>query len=327
MEDIPIKIPENPAKFMDKFRFFIRARGMAYKTEQTYVNWVLAYIKFHNKQHPIDLNESHVEKFLNDLAVNQNLAPNTQRTALNAILFLYKTFLEIELKPLRFKYSKKAQRLPVVFSNEEASKVISHLEHPYKLMAQLMFGAGLRVSECLRLRVKDIDFDMNVLLVRDGKGGKDRSTVIPKSIMSDLRLQIEFVSTLHKRDLSQGFGEVYLPYQLEKKYPSASTSLAWQYIFPAPSLSVDPRSNKKRRHHLMDRIVQINVKKAVKAAGIEKNASCHTFRHSFATSLLRQGYDIRTIQELLGHSRVETTEIYTHVIKQGANEVISPVDL
>ena len=326
MQDIPRVLPNPPIRFIDKFRFFIRKKGLAYKTEKTYVGWVLRYIRFHEKQHPSTLSEAHIELFLDDLGVTKNAAKNTQRTALNALVFLYREFLGVELKDINFSYTRVKRRLPVVFSHDEAMLVINELNAPYKLMAQLMFGSGLRISECIRLRVKDLDFSMNTLIIRDGKGGKDRSTILPPVLHASLRRQVSLVKARHEQDVEDGFGEVYMPNRLAVKYPSSATSLAWQYLFPASRNSIDPRSGKERRHHVMDRSVQKEVKKAIKSAGILKHASCHTFRHSFATSLLQQRYDIRTIQKLLGHSSVETTEIYTHVIGQGASGVVSPLE-
>ncbi len=326
MRDIPKPLPEEPSRFVDQLRFFIRQSGLAYKTEQTYVHWVLRYIRFHDKRHPASLNESHIEKFLTYLSVKNRVSPNTQRTALNALMFLYKKFLKQDLGELTFSYSKTNRRLPVVFSTSEALSVIKHLNNHYKLMAQLMFGSGLRVSECTRLRIKDIDFGMSCVIVRDGKGTKDRATVLPPSIVEPLKKQIAKVEIIHQQDLADGYGRVYMPFRLEQKYPNGAVSLAWQYLFPARELAKDPRSDEIRRHHIMERSLQRQVHQAIKLAKIAKHANCHTFRHSFATALLQQGYDIRTIQKLLGHSKVETTEIYTHVIKQGASAVRSPLD-
>jgi len=272
------------------------------------------------------LSEPHIEMFLDDLAIRQYAAKNTQRTALNAIIFLYREFLNIEIKQLKFSYAKAPRRLPVVFSHTEAMSVIHILPYPYKLMAQLMFGCGLRISECLRLRVKDLDFAMSVTIVRDGKGCKDRSTVLPKILQEAISNQIEHVRLILKQDTENKVSGVFMPNRLAIKYPAASHNLEWQYLFPSKNISKDPRANVYRRHHVMDRTLQRVVKKAIKESKIYKHASCHTFRHSFATSLLQQGYDIRTIQKLLGHAKVETTEIYTHVINQGANAVKSPLE-
>jgi len=326
MNDIPRIIPTPPIRLIDQIRYFIRQRGLAYKTEKTYISWILRYIRFHKLNHPSELSEPHIEMFLDDLAINQYAAKNTQRTALNAIIFLYREFLNIEIKQLSFSYAKSPRKLPVVFSHSEAMCIINELHYPYKLMAQLMFGCGLRISECIRLRVKDLDFAMCVLIIRDGKGGKDRTSVLPKILHEALSDQIDRVRLIHKQDKNNNISGVYLPNRLAIKYPKAEHSLAWQYLFPAKSIGKDPRANVLRRHHVMDRTVQKAVQQAIKNSNIHKHASCHTFRHSFATSLLQQGYDIRTIQKLLGHAKVETTEIYTHVINQGANAVKSPLE-
>ena len=263
-----------------------------------------------------------VEVFLADLAIKRHSSPSTQKTALNALSCLYKQFLGVDLGQLNFQYAQVTRNIPVVFSHHEASSVIKSLSDPYKLKAQLMYGAGLRISECCRLRVQDIDFEMNMIVIRKSKGNKDRTTLLPKVTTDRLRQQIELVKNLHQTDLNNGYGEVYLPYALARKYPNAPKELAWQYIFPSSNLSTDPRSTVKRRHHIVDRTVQRNVKRAIFSAGINKKSGCH----SFATRLLENGYDIRTIQQLLGHSDVKTTEIYTHVTKQGGLGVKSPVD-
>ena len=324
--DVPPLLPKQPTRFTDQLRAFIRARNLAYKTEKTYLHWVLRFIRFHGKRHPNTMGSLEVEAFLSDLAVHQRVSVNTQRTALNALIFLYREFLGQDLGQLSFGKATVHRRVPTVFSPEEADVVIAAMEGEFRLMAQLMYGSGLRVSECIRLRIKDVDFAMNVLIIRDGKGGKDRVTVLPRSLSAPLQRQIQLVRVLHRHDMAEGCGEVYLPNALAKKYPNAATETAWQYLFPAKSLSVDPRSGTRRRHHVMDRTVQRAVKQALRATGIAKQASCHTFRHSFATRLLESGYDLRTIQELLGHADVKTTEIYTHVVKQGAPGVVSPLD-
>lgn len=324
--DVPPPIPAKPTRFTDQLRAFIRSRGLAYKTEKTYLFWTLRFIRFHNKRHPRTMGAPEVEEFLSYLAVHRSSSINTQRTALNALVFLYREFLGQDLGQLSFGQARTGRRLPTVFSADEAARVIAAMEGEYKLMTQLMYGSGLRVSECIRLRVKDVDFDMNALIVRDGKGSKDRSTVLPQSLIGPLRHQIRLVELLHQQDLADGYGEVYLPNALALKYPKAATDMAWQYLFPARNLSVDPRSGKRRRHHVMDRALQRAVKSAIRRAGITKHASCHTFRHSFATRLLEAGYDLRTIQELLGHSDVKTTEIYTHIVRQGGRGVVSPID-
>jgi integron integrase len=325
-DDIPPLLPDRPTRFIDQFRHFLRSQNKAYKTEKTYVHWVKRFIYFHNKKHPSFMGAFEVEVFLADLAIKLHASPSTQKTALNALSCLYKKFLGVDLGQLNFQYAQVTRNIPVVFSHHEASAIINNLSDPYKLKAQLMYGAGLRISECCRLRVHDIDFEMNMIVIRKSKGNKDRTTLLPKVTIDRLRQQIELVENLHQTDLSNGYGEVYLPYALSRKYPNAPKELGWQYIFPSANLSTDPRSQIKRRHHIVDRSVQRNVKRAISSAGINKKAGCHTFRHSFATRLLENGYDIRTFQQLLGHSDVKTTEIYTHVTKQGGLGVKSPVD-
>ena len=327
MQDIPINIPNKPTRFIDKLRAYIRTQNLAYRTEQTYIHWILRFIRFHNKKHPADMHAKEVTAFLNHLALNRNVSINTQKTALNALVFLYKRFLNIEIGDLQMNNAKKKRRVPVVFSHDEAIRVINQLPNTYQVIAQLMYGAGLRLNECLRLRLKDIDFEMNMIIVVNGKGQKDRRTILPEKMINALKSQIELVKNYHQFDESNGNGEVYLPNALSQKYPSAGRQLSWKYVFPAASCSVDPRSKITRRHHIMDSSVQRQVKKAIIKAGINKHCGSHTFRHSFATRLLEMNYDIRTIQELLGHSDVSTTEIYTHVVKKGGSSVKSPVDV
>lgn len=324
--DVPPRLPARPMRFEHRLRAFIRARNLAYKTERTYFFWIKRFIRFHGMTHPSELGAPAVEGFLSHLAVGRNTSVNTQRTALNALVFLYREFLGMDLGDLSFKHPTKPRRLPVVFSHEEVVAVIAQLEGDYRLIAQLMYGAGLRISEALRLRVKDVEFSLCQLIVRAGKGDKDRVTLLPDSMHAPLKAQIRKVLALHQADLACGAGEVYLPHALARKYPSAPRESAWQYLFPAPGLSVDPRSGVRRRHHLMDRTVQKAFKQAIAAAGIDKHANSHAFRHSFATRLLEAGYDIRTIQKLLGHADVRTTEIYTHVVERGGFGVRSPVD-
>lgn len=326
MDDVPPAIPQKPVKLLDQVRQFIRRQNKSWATERTYIYWIKRYIYFHNKQHPKDLGGMHIELFLTQLAVHGQASPSTQATALNALVYLYKQFFQREIGELDFRRAKPKQKIPVVFEAAEARRVIKLLAGDQYLMASMMYGAGLRVSECLRLRIKDIDFAMQQIIVREGKGKKDRVTLLPASLIDRLQEQCLFVSSLHKKDLSDGFGEVYLPYALSKKYPSAAHSIEWQFLFPSSNRSVDPRDGKTKRHHRHQRYIQKAVKAAIDAAGIHKHANCHTFRHSFATRLLEKGYDIRTIQQLLGHSDVATTEIYTHVIRRGGLGVISPVD-
>lgn len=327
MNDLPPFIPDKPTRFVDQFRAFIRARNMTYSTEKTYVHWVLRFIRFHGRQHPSELGEREIEAFLSHLAVSRNNSPTTQKTALNALIFVYVQFLGRNLKPLDFRFGKHKRRIPQVFTHSEALAVIAAMDERYQLPAQLMYGAGLRVSECLRLRVKDIDFDNHCIIVRNGKGGKDRSALLPEVCEDSLKQQIAYVEKQHQADTLLGYGSVYMPHALSSKYPKAAFSLAWQYVFPANQFSIDPRSGAKQRHHVIDRTLQRAVARALKSLPIHKKASCHTFRHSFATQLRRQNYDIRTIQQLLGHSDVKTTEIYTHVIGKNASGVLSPLDL
>ena len=327
MDDIRKPVPAIPLRFMDHLRVFIRVRNLAYKTEKTYCFWIKRYIKYHRLKHPKQMNSQHVEQFLHHLAVVENVSVGTQKIALNALAFLYNQFLEQPLGKLKITAANPSRRVPVVFSHAQAMRVISELSHPWNLMAQVMYGAGLRTSEIVSLRVKDVDFDQKMIVIRFGKGGKDRRTVLPERIRQNLQSQISNVARIHKEDIKQGYGEVYMPNALARKYPAAARSLAWKYVFPSGKLSRDPRSGITRRHHVMDRSLQRNVKRAIHKAQIIKHASCHTFRHSFATRLLEQGNDIRTVQELLGHADVKTTEIYTHVLHNGVLGVRSPVDV
>jgi len=313
-------------KLLDQLSDAIRLKHYSLRTEETYLDWVRRYILFHNKRHPKDMGAPEIQAFLVHLATGLNLAASTQNQALSAILFLYRETLHIEIDPILLSNAKRPERLPTVLAHTEAMRVINQLTGTHKLMAQILYGSGLRLMECVRLRVKDIDFEYKAITVRDGKGEKDRVTPLPETIVPDLKRQIEKVRILHEEDLALNYGEVYLPYALEKKYPNAARELAWQYLFPAPKRSLDPRSNRERRHHLDPSGLQRSVKESVKKAGIHKRATCHTFRHSFATHLLQNGYDIRTVQELLGHKDVRTTMVYTHVINRGGSGVKSPLD-
>jgi len=326
MKDIPAAVPESPVRFFDKLRVFIRTEGLAYKTEQTYIQWIRRFILFHNKRHPEEMGVVEVKAFLDYLVVSRNVAANTQRTALNALVFLYKRFFNRDLSDIKIVRAKKQRRVPTVFSHQEAMAVINQLDGTYQLIVQMLYGCGLRINEALRLRIQDIDFDMSMIVVRAGKGNKDRRTLLPESLFTALALQLDYVRNLHRFDIGNGHGAVYLPYALSRKYPNAATDLSWQYLFPAENISLDPRSNTLRRHHIMDNTLQRHVKLAIQHAGIFKKSGCHTFRHSFATRLLEHGYDIRTIQELLGHTDVSTTEIYTHVLNRGGRGVVSPLD-
>ncbi|MCC7210863.1 MAG: integron integrase [Candidatus Brocadia sp.] len=314
-------------KLLDQVRDAIRVKHYSMRTEEAYVHWIKRFIFFHEKRHPLKMGESEVSKFLSHLAVEGKVSASTQNQALSALLFLYQEVLKQELGWINnVKRAKKPSHLPVVFTKEEAKAVLLRLEGTKWLMASLLYGAGLRLMECLGLRVKDIDFSYNQITVRDGKGGKDRLTMLPGSLQEPLKKHLEKVRILHEQDLKEGFGKVYLPFALAKKYPNAEREFAWQYVFPASNRSIDPRSGIERRHHIYETVLQKAVKAAVRAAGINKPASCHTFRHSFATHLLEDGYDIRTVQELLGHKDVSTTMIYTHVLNRGGKGVRSPLD-
>lgn len=325
-EDVRVYVNPNSTKFIHRLRLFIRTQNKSWSTEKTYIHWIKSYIYFHNKRHPMEMGKEEVNAFLNHLSISRNCSPATQAIALNSLTFLYKQFLQKDIGELNFQYSKRQPKIPVVFTRDEANNVIDLLNQPHKLIAQILYGSGLRLNECLSLRVKDIDFGMNQILVMQGKGSKQRYTVLPNTLHNPIREHIEQTAALHQQDLTAGFGEVYMPNALNRKYRSAAKSLGWQYLFPSQNISTDPRSGVLRRHHIHSRSVQKAIKLAIKKAGIHKMASSHTFRHSFATRLLESGYDLRTIQELLGHSHIETTEIYTHVVRKDGKGVISPID-
>jgi integron integrase len=311
---------------LEQVRRAIRVRHYSLRTEDAYLQWIKRFILFHHKRHPQTLGEVEVAQFLSFLANEQQVAAATQNQALNALVFLYKVVLERPLGEIAgVVRAKKPQRLPVVLSRSEVAALLKQLEGEYWLMASLLYGSGLRVMECVRLRIKDVEFSKRAIIVRDGKGEKDRVTLLPDPLIPPLETQIEQVRLIHQRDLGLGFGAVYLPYALERKYPNASQETGWQYVFPAQKRSVDPRSGVERRHHVHVNAVQKAVKRAVRQSGIEKPASCHSLRHSFATHLLENGYDIRTVQELLGHKDVRTTQIYTHILNRGGNAVRSPL--
>lgn len=323
---MPSDLTPNQPKLLDQVRTAIRLRRMSYRTEQTYTDWIKRFIIFHHKRHPQEMGAPEIREFLAYLVNERNVAASTQNQALHAILFLYREVLQIELPPVGPGRAKKEPRLPVVLTRAEVQAVLSRLSGTKWLMASLLYGAGLRLSECLRLRVKDIDFARNLIVVREGKGDKDRVTMLPQGLKEPLRLHLEKVKKAHVNDLQEGYGRVQLPYALERKYPQAATEWKWQYVFPAPKRSIDPRSGIERRHHLDEAALQKAVKEAMRQAGVSKHASCHTFRHSFATHLLESGCDIRTVQELLGHTDVKTTMIYTHVLNRGGLCVRSPLD-
>ena len=314
-------------KLLDQVRDVLRVKHYSYRTEQSYLNWIKRFILYHQKRHPLELGEKEIYNYLTYLAQKAEVAASTQNQALNAIVFLYREVLRKELGDFgSFAQAKRPKRLPVVFTQPEVKQVLSLLEGDCRLMAGLLYGAGLRLMECLRLRVKDLDFGYHQITVRDGKGEKDRVTMMPQSLIQGLTIQVEKVKRLHEIDLMEGFGTVHLPYALATKYPSAAKELGWQFLFPSVKRSKDPRSGVEQRHHFDETSLQRAVKQAIRQAGIHKHASCHTFRHSFATHLLENGYDIRTVQELLGHSDVRTTMIYTHVLNKGGLGVKSPLD-
>lgn len=314
-------------KLLDRVRIAIRLKNYSIRTEEAYVAWVERYIRFHKLRHPLEMGASEIEAFLAYLAVEGNVAASTQNQALCALLFLYKHVLDQELPAkINVLWAKKPERLPTVLTRQEVWQIIDKLSGVHHLMATLLYGTGMRLMECIRLRVKDVDFGQNLILIRDAKGDKDRITMLPESTHEPLQKQLAWAKTLHDHDLAQGYGMVYLPDALERKYPNANKEWGWQYVFPADKYSVDPRSDVKRRHHYHENSLQKSVKQATLQTGITKHVTCHTFRHSFATHLLEDGYDIRTVQELLGHSDVSTTQIYTHVLNRGGLAVRSPAD-
>ncbi len=314
-------------KLLDQVRTVARLKHFSLRTEQAYVGWIRRFILFHKKRHPAEMAEPEIRAFLANLAVHQNISASTQTVALSALLFLYRDVLKRGLPYVDgIERAKPSKRLPVVFSRAEVQSVLAHLNGTYHLIGSLLYGAGLRLNEAIRLRVKDIDFAANQITIREGKGDKDRVTMLPQAIRSSLQQHLLKVKVLHDKDAQEGFGRVYLPHALARKYPKADSAFAWQYVFPALKRSIDPRSGEGRRHHIAPESVQRAVRTAVKLAQITKNGSCHTFRHSFATHLLEDGYDIRTVQELLGHKDVRTTMIYTHVLNRGGRGVKSPLD-
>jgi len=318
--------PQQP-RLLDRVRAALRARHYSRRTEKAYVHWIKRYIFFHGKRHPAEMGAAEVTAFLTALAVRDRVAASTQNQALNALLFLYREILGVELPWLDgLVRAKRPQHLPTVLTREEVRTVLEQLDRAPRLMALLLYGAGLRLLECCRLRIKDVDFATNQITIRDGKGSKDRVTMLPSAVKIDLARHVERARALHQRDLAAGAGWVELPWALGRKYPNAGREWAWQWVFPATRLYVDPSTGQRRRHHLHESVVQRAVREAVLKAGLAKKATCHTFRHSFATHLLEDGHDIRTVQELLGHQDVSTTMIYTHVLNRGPAAVRSPAD-
>lgn len=312
---------------MDEVQRRLRVNHYSLRTETAYLGWIRRFIEANGRRHPKVLGGPEVEAFLSRLAVDGGVAPSTQNQALSALLFLYRDVLAIELPWMESVVrAKRARKLPVVLSRTEVQRMLAQLEGRSWLMASLLYGAGLRLLEVLRLRIKDVDFERGEITVRDGKGAKDRRTVLPLALVQPLMSEVKRVRALHATDMAAGFGEVWLPHALARKYPKAPGEFGWQYMFPALRRSIDPRDDAERRHHLDDAMLSRAIKRASKLAGIDKPVSAHTLRHSFATHMLEAGSDIRTIQELLGHKDVATTQIYTHVLNRGPNAVLSPLD-
>jgi integron integrase len=325
-----IRIAEGPTspKLLDVYRDALRVKHYSARTEDTYVSWVKNFILFHNKRHPRDMGVDEIGQFLTHLAAEKDVSASTQNQAFSAILFLYRHTLHIELDEASLAQFRpqRSKTVPTVLSKGEVRRLFAALMSTPKLIAQVMYGGGLRVMETMRLRVKDIDFDNHQIVVRDGKGENDRFTILPESLIQPLRLHLANVKFIHQKDLSDGFGTVFLPSALEHKYPQANREWYWQYVFPASGLSTDKRTGIHRRHHIHETVIQKAIREAARLAKIDKHVTPHTLRHSFATHLLQSGYDIRTIQELLGHKDVKTTMIYTHVLQRGGLAVKSPLD-
>lgn len=314
-------------KLMVQIREKIRLKGYSYSTEKNYIKWIREYIFFHQKTHPLKLNEQNVRAFLNYLVTKRYVAPSTQNQALCAILFLYRQVLDMQnFYVEQVEWSKKTSRLPVVLSFEEVRKLLDLLQGKAKLPLKLMYGTGMRISECIRLRIMDIDTEYKQITIKDGKGKKDRTTVLPLSLLDGVEKQIQIVRKIHEMDVKKGFGAVSIPHALAKKYPNASTDFRWQFLFPSKKIGRDPQTGAQSRFHVSRETLHRELCQAVSLAGISKKVSSHTLRHSFATHLLQAGYDIRTVQELLGHNDVATTMIYTHVLKTSGLAVRSPLD-
>lgn len=320
-------VPAKGLLLSERVRDVLRCKHYSYRTEQTYLYWIRHFVLFHGRKHPKDMGEPEISMFLTHLATERRVSASTQNQAFNALLFLYKQVLEREIGLIQgVTRAKASTRLPVVMTRDEVRAVLQRMQGREWLMASLMYGCGLRVMECLRLRVKDVDFGFRQILVRDGKGKKDRSVPLPDMLTSVLQQRIDEVMRLRANDIADGYGEVSLPYALDKKYPNAGREIGWWYLFPASKTGRDPYSGRIKRHHIDESVIQKAVRQAVIGAAIRKPASCHTFRHSFATHLLEAGHDIRTIQELLGHNDVKTTMIYTHVLGKGGRGAFSPLD-
>ena len=327
MDDSTKFRPNPQSKLMDQVREVLRYYHYAIRTEQTYCSWIKRYLNFYQcRKHPRDMGTDDIERYLSHLATNGNVAASTQRQALNAIIFLYRDVLDIELGSIAPVRSRRNRKPPTVLTQSEVQQLFRSMTGTHRLMAQLLYGCGLRLMECIRLRIQDIDFEQGRIFVRSGKGGKDRTVVLPESLRSSLSEHADRVIELHRQDLREGFGEVYIPPALARKYPNACRETGWHYLFPAKNRSKDPRSESIRRHHVKESGLQKAVKQAVRSAGIQKRAGCHTLRHSYATHLLENGVNIRMVQDLMGHSDVKTTEIYTHVMSKDLEQLKSPLD-
>jgi integron integrase len=315
------------SRLLDQVRAEIRLRHYSLRTEQAYVHWIRRFILFHDKRHPSTMGEREITAFLTDLAVNRHVSASTQNQALSAILFLYRNVFHMQLEWLDdVVRAKRSQRLPVILSRDELRQLLGCMHGVNGLIARLLYGTGMRKMECLRLRVQDVDFHYRQIVVRSGKGNKDRVTMLPDSLLEPLQEQFAAARHIHNNDLQEGHGEVALPHALERKYPNAGKQWGWQYVFPSTRRCVDPYTGVIRRHHWFDTNVSRAIREAARKACISKRVSVHTLRHSFATHLLEDGYDIRTVQELLGHKDVKTTQIYTHVLNRGGHSVRSPLD-
>jgi len=326
MDNITSTVANQP-RLLEQVRNSLRVKHYSLSTENSYIYWIRYFIRFHKRRHPSEMGGPEVEAFLTHLAVDRKVSPATQNQALSAILYLYKQVLKIELPWLENVVRAKTRKfIPVVFTRDEVKRLLAQFDGTYWLLFSLIYGAGLRISECARLRVKDVDFHYKQLLIRDSKGDRDRVTVLPVPLIDPLRTHLARVKELHDQDLANGYGEVYLPYALSRKYPNAAREFYWQYVFPSRDIATDPRTKARRRHHIYEKSLHRVIKQAMQRAGITKPASTHTLRHSFATHLLEDGYDIRTVQELLGHKDLKTTQIYTHVLQKGGAAVRSPLE-
>jgi integron integrase len=327
MPPAPSAPSTRPPKLLDRVRWHLRVKRYSIRTEQAYLDWIRRFIVFHQKRHPAEMGEEEIATFLSHLAIEGRVAASTQNQAFSALLFLYQRVLDRKLQFISgVERVRRPPKLPVVFTRHEARRVIAQLEGDYRLMVELLYGAGLRLMELLRLRVKDIDFGYNQVIIRASKGMRERRSILPARLKQPLQLHLSRVRAIHQCDLARGGGAVHLPFALSRKYPAASKDWRWQYVFPAARLSIDPRSQALRRHHIGEKNLQNAVKNAIRQAKLSKAASCHTFRHSFATHLLESGTDIRAVQELLGHKDISTTMVYTHVLNRPGLGIRSPID-